>query len=296
MRKLFCGTLAVLVLVCSSALGWGEKGHLMVNRLAVETAGSDLPEFMRAGAAQIIYDGFEPDRWREEAGSPMNDAQAPDHFFDSELWGEIATIAPTRYEFMAKLVEKKTDLAKVGYLPYAIVENHGRLRNAFRRYRNAKTPEDRESARVNAIFYAGLLGHYVADGSMPMHLSIHYNGWADGAPNPKNFTKDRMFHSRYENAYVNAAISDAQVRPLVKRPKRLGDVFGSVKAYLGQTFSEVEAIYAMEQAGEFKPEAPRPNGTAFIASQLARAATMLGDLWYTAWLESGEPVPPVPAR
>jgi hypothetical protein len=40
-----------------------------------------------------------------------------------------------------------------------------------------------------------------------MHLTIHYNGWADGVANPRNFTKDRMFHSRYENAYVNAAIT-----------------------------------------------------------------------------------------
>src|SRR5262245_48379184 len=140
MRKTFAGALIVLVLVSSSVLGWGEKGHYMVNRLALDAAANSLPAFMRSSAAQLVYNAYEPDRWREEADSPMNEAQAPDHFFDSEMWGDIATIAPSRYAFMAKMVEKKTDLAKVGYLPYAIVENYGRLRNAFRKYRNAQTP------------------------------------------------------------------------------------------------------------------------------------------------------------
>ncbi len=79
----------------------------------------------------------------------------------------------------------------------------------FETWRNAKTDADRESARANAVHYAGVLGHYVADGTMPMHLSVHFNGWADGYANPKGFTTDRMFHSRYETAYVDAAINQA---------------------------------------------------------------------------------------
>src|SRR5436190_13909232 len=186
----------LMVLLPARAGAWGEKGHLMVNRLAIASAASRLPAFMGAAGDQITYNGFEPDRWREEAGTAMNTAQAPDHFFDSEIWGPIAAIENDRYAFMAKLTERKIDLAKIGYLPYAIVEGYGRLRNAFRQWRRAKTAEDRESARANAVFYAGVLGHYVGDGTQPMHLSIHYNGWADGVPNPKAFTRDRMFHSR----------------------------------------------------------------------------------------------------
>jgi hypothetical protein len=266
----------------------------MLNRLAIDVAAGDLPEFMGAAADQLAYNGYEPDRWREEGSIPLNVAQGPDHFFDSEMWGPISTLESDRYTFMAKLAERKIDLAKVGYLPYSIVENYGRLLNAFRRWRNAKTPGDREVARANALFYAGLLGHYVGDSTMPMHLTIHFNGWADGETNPRNFTKDRMFHSRYENGYVNAVIDAVQVRPRVQKPKRLTDVFGAVKNHLRATFAEVEPMYEMEKAGEFNPESPGTKGTAFIAAQLARASTMLGNLWYTAWIESGEPVPEKP--
>jgi len=287
--------IVTLVSIPASVWAWGSKGHSIVNRLAVGAAAPRLPAFMRAAADQITYNGDEPDRWREESGTPLAVVNGPDHFFDSEYWGSIGAIEKDRYAFMAKLEERKIDLAKVGYLPYAIIEHYGRLRNAFRVWRRARTASDRESARVNAVFYAGVLGHYVADGSQPMHLSIHYNGWADGEPNPRNFTKDRMFHNRFEAAYVTRAVDALRVRAKVQPPQRLPDVFAAVKGYLIQGFTDLEPMYELEKSGEFKPDSPRSKGTDFIERELARAATMLSNLWYTAWLESAEPVPRGPA-
>jgi hypothetical protein len=285
-------SLILLILLPVPASAWGEKGHLMINRLALEAAGSRVPEFMNAAREQIIYNAYEPDRWREEGRtSAMNTVQAADHFFDSEYWGSIATIDPDRYTFMEKVAQKKIELVKIGYAPYAIQENYGKLVNAFRFWRNAKTPEARESARGNAVYIAGVLGHYVGDGSQPMHMSIHYNGWADDRPNPKNYTKDRTLHSRYETAYVNEAVDIASVRTKVQPPQRLGNVWDSIKQYLAQGFADLEPMYELEKTGEFNPKAPRAKGTDFISTELARGASMLGSLWYTAWLESGEPVP-----
>ena len=287
-------SILLITAIAVPAAGWGEKGHLMVNRLAIEAAASRLPEFMNASREHLTYNGFEPDRWEQEGRIQLNAGQAPEHFMDSELWGPIATIEADRYAFMEKLIERKIPLDDIGYLPYAIIENYGRLRSAFRQWRNAKTPDDRESARANAVFYAGLMGHYVGDGSQPLHNSIHYNGWSDRAPNPKNYTKDRGLHRRYESLYVNSVIDISAVRAKVQAPSRLDDVFGSIKQYLNQSFSQIEPLYELEKSGEFKPESPRPRGSEFIQTQIGRAATMLANLWYTAWLESGEPVPASP--
>ena len=281
----------MLVLLPISASAWGEKGHLMINRLAIDATSSKLPEFMNGAREEIIYNGYEPDRWREEGRtSPMNITQAADHFFDSEYWGTISTIEPDRYSFMEKVALKKVELVKIGYLPYAILENYGKLVNAFRFWRNAQTPQDRESARGNAIYVAGVLGHYVGDGSQPMHLSIQYNGWLDTTPNPKNFTKDRTLHNRYEALYVNAAVEFAAVRPKVQPPQRLSNVLDSIKQYLTQGYGDLEPMYELEKTGEFNPQQPRAKGTDFIVNEIARAGNMLGNLWYTAWLESAEPV------
>src|SRR5262249_34402995 len=210
----------LLLLAPLTAAAWGEKGHLLINRLAIDAAASKLPEFMSAAREQLIYNGYEPDRWREEGRtSAMNMVQAADHFFDSEYWGAISTIEPDRYLLMEKMAAKKIGLIKVGYLPYAILENHEKLVNAFRFLRNPKTPQARESAPADAVYIAGVLGHYVGDGSQPMHLSIQYNGWLDTTPNPRNYTKDRGFHGRYETTYVNATIEPAGVRPKVQPPQ-----------------------------------------------------------------------------
>jgi hypothetical protein len=282
----------LILLIPLPAWAWGEKGHLMINRVAIEAASSKVPDFMIAAREELIYNAFEPDRWRAEGRtSPMQIAQAADHFFDSEYWGAIASIEPDRYSFMEKAAAKKIELVKIGYLPYAILENYGKLVNAFRFWRNAKTAQDRESARANAVYVAGVLGHYVGDGSQPMHLSIQYNGWLETTPNPKNYTTDRNLHNRYESAYVNAAVDIGAVRPRVQSPQRLANVWDSTKQYLGRSYAELEPMYDLEKTGEFNPEKPRPKGTEFIVNQLARAGTMLGNLWYTAWLESAEPVP-----
>ena len=281
----------LVVLAPLSAFAWGDKGHLMVNRLAIDATASRLPEFMNAARDHIIYNGPEPDRWRNEGQTPMNTAQAADHFFDSELWGPISTLPSDRYAFMEQLAAKKVELVKVGYLPYAIIENYGKLVNAFRFWRNAKTDEDRKSAQENSIYVAGVLGHYVGDSTMPMHTSIEYNGWLETSPNPKGYTNDHNFHSRYESLYVNAAVEADAVKPKVQAPRRLENVLSSIKQNLVTSFGELEPAYALEKTGEFNPQQPHQKGTDFIISQLARASTMLSDLWYTAWLESGEPVP-----
>src|SRR5688572_27505161 len=102
-------TLILLVVFPVAALAWGEKGHLMINELAIDASAPRLPPFMNAARAQLIYNAYEPDRWREESQSPMHVAQAPDHFFDSEYWGAIASIDTDRYLFMEKVAAKKIE-------------------------------------------------------------------------------------------------------------------------------------------------------------------------------------------
>src|SRR5262245_6963285 len=114
--RLLTATLLILTIPITSS-AWGEKGHILVNTLAIDAAGSKLPEFMNAARSDLIYNANEPDRWREERGTPMDIAQAADHFFDSEYWGPIGTIDSDRYKFMEKVAAKKVPLVRIGYLP-----------------------------------------------------------------------------------------------------------------------------------------------------------------------------------
>src|SRR5262249_5927683 len=145
-----------------SLYAWGPKGHLMISEVAIDAAAPKLPEFMNAAREHLIYNAYEPDRWRTEGRSPMNVAQEVDHYLNLEKWGSISTLPADRYSFLQQLMERKIDL-RVGYVPYAIIENYGRLVNAFRNWRGAKTSAERESSAANAVYVGGVLSHYVGD-------------------------------------------------------------------------------------------------------------------------------------
>src|SRR5437870_917583 len=228
MRAFIAVVIVSTLILPVPAFAWGQKGHLIVNGVAIDVASPKLPPFMNADREQIIFNGYEPDRWRTEGRSPMNIAQEVDHQIDLEKWGSFSTLPADRYSFMRQLTDRHIDL-RIGYLPYAIIENYGRLVNAFRYWRDAKDPKDQQSLRANAVYVAGVLGHYVGDASQPLHVTIHFNGWAEGAPNPKNFTTDRKFHSRYESLYVNVAIDTSRVRAHARGPQRLSNVWDAIK-------------------------------------------------------------------
>jgi hypothetical protein len=56
----------------------------------------------------------------------------------------------------------------------------------------------------DAAFYMGWTGHYAADTAMPLHDSIHHDGWS--GDNPKGYTRDPNIHERFESEYVDLII------------------------------------------------------------------------------------------
>jgi len=69
-----------------------------------------------------------------------------------------------------------------------------------------------------------------------------------------------------------------------------GDIFDSYMAYLRHTATYVEKVYQLEKAGGFIG-AGTPESRGFTAARLAAGASMLRDMIYTAWIDSGKPVP-----
>ena len=173
--------------------------------------------------------------------------------------------------------------------PYITMEIYGRLKAAFREYRQQLAAHQPTSAVEQAIvFYAGWLGHYVADGSQPLHTSIRYNGWI--GPNPNGYTTDRVIHALFEATYVAANITAKDFAPQVKSPVPLTDPFADYMAYLKHSNGLVEQVYILEKAGGLTAKGS-PAAFAFTTERLAAGTQMLLNLWYTAWLESAAPTP-----
>ena len=305
--------IALFLLQSIAACAWGNEGHVAINRVAAEKIPASMPRFLRRAVGEIAYLGPEPDRWRSPTEFALKNAQEPDHFIDLERVAWLDPLPAGRYEFYRKLYDKRAAALahpneaanehpddylpeRVGLQPYITMEVYGRLKAAFREYRQRLASHQPTQAVQQAIiFYAGWLGHYVADGSQPLHTTIHYNGWV--GPNPNGYTTQHGIHAQFETAYVAANITAKDFAGLVNPPARLADPFAGYIAYLKESNGLVERVYALEKAGGYTGKGS-PAAFDFTTHRLAAGSQMLLNLWYTAWLESAQPIPehaPAPA-
>ncbi|MGH7615816.1 MAG: nuclease, partial [Gemmatimonadaceae bacterium] len=132
---------------------------------------------------------------------------------------------------------------------------------------------------------AGLLGHYVADGSNPAHTTIQYNGWT--GPNPNGYATDNRTHARFESIYVGANIKLADITAHMDTVARVfPDLRSAIIAYLKESNSHVEELYRLDKAHSFEANTTDAADKDFTVARLTAGARMLRDLWWTAWVTS----------
>ncbi len=288
--------------------GWGKDGHKLINRVAMETLPADVPAFLRTplAVAEVESLGPEPDRWRSPAEPELNNAQAPEHYIDLEVADALEPhgLPSCRFDFLRdayaaslQLQKQNPSLAQqflpqhIGLLPWQATEVYERLQADLRRYRTLhRARKDTSGAELAVLFDIGWLGHYVGDGSQPLHTTINYDGWVE-RDNPNGYARTPGLHARFETEFVSANIRANDVLPLVpQRPSILrGAPFVDFVTYLRTTHQQVGAVYRLDAHGEFRGAGSAESRT-FTAERLAAGAAMLRDMIVTAWMRSAQPV------
>ncbi len=308
MRRLFIAIPSLCLLVLATG-GWGPRGHESANRAAVKSIPSDGPVFLENYEEWIAKTGPIPDSWRGNSEPYSKIFEDPNHGWFKEQFAFMREIPRSRYEFVLRLYDEYleikdkdperaalTNVRWTGTLPYAAMENYDRMKSSMRLYRRAlaggpETGGSKDDARYLAqdiAFYMGWLGHYTADGAQPLHDTIHHDGWA-GA-NPKGYTTDPRVHGRFETQFVELIqLTDAGLMPLMGKPKLLSDPFAAILAHLDDASEHVEEVYILDKSGALADKQSEP-AAKLVKSQLAKAAALLRDLTYTAWIESAKPV------
>jgi hypothetical protein len=301
---------------------WDYEGHHAINELALaslprEFGGFTLTPVMKR---RIEFLGGEPDRWRNMGDLPLKHFNSPDHYIDLEdlkLYGlSPETLPLMRYDFAAEIVKARAahpdrfppiDPAKDadhtreldGFLPWAITEYYGKLKSCFSYLKTFQkyggTPEEIANAQANVIYAMGVMGHYVGDGSQPLHTTVHFNGWI--GDNPHGYTTSLKFHAWIDGGYFRATGGTkaqtllGRIRPAerIAKAETPDGVFRAVVAYLVEQNKLVEPLYELEKEGKLTGEGDQGlAGRPFLEGQLVKAGQKLGDIWYTAWLEAPE--------
>lgn len=304
MRRLAaCAAIAAFAMP-NSAFAWGATGHRIVGEAAVRALPAEIPAFLRTrqAALDVGEQSREPDR-SKGAGKIHDSDRDAAHFVDTEDDGRILggprldALPPTRAEYEKALQAAGQDSWKAGYLPYAIVDRWQQLTRDFAMWRVLKAAEANPKWRKNRAWYAadrlrrerqivltlGELSHFVGDGSQPLHVTNHYNGWGD-YPNPQGYTTQRI-HSSVDTDLVLRNTRPGGVAAGMA-PLKLCDcpIEKRTADYLLATSTQVIPLYELEKAGGLKAGDPR--GPAFAQRQMSIGASELRDMIVEAWRAS----------
>jgi len=326
-------TLAVaLGLFTFKATAWDYEGHYSVNQLALASLPKDFGiDLTPAIKGRIAFLAGEPDRWRNAADVkkatgdlPLAHVNAPDHYLDVEdlaLCGLTTEKLPImRYDFVAVIAKAREahpekfdpiDPAKDadhtreldGFLPYAINEYYAKLKSDFlclKTFRLYGTPEEIANAQADCVYVMGVMGHYVGDGSQPLHTSKHYDGWV--GENPKGYTigpvagtGGKRIHSWIDGGYlkktggIDVPALSGKIQPATRITGASDPavMFQAITTYLSEHNKYVEPLYQMEKDGQLTGEGEKGlQARPFLEGQLVKAGQMLGNIWMTAWLEA----------
>ncbi len=220
--------IASLGLVSLILMSWGYDGHYKINTNAALSFNPEMSQFVE-WTTRLAEHASDADNRKSN-----DDTEGPKHYIDIDSYPEFVTDGHISQTWDS-IVDEHGDAFVMdnGILPWATLATYDTLKSCFERRDWDK-----------AVLVAADLGHYVADGHMPLHICKNYNG---------QLTGNSGIHSRYESTMIKAHITEINYPG--SDVSVIHDVRGYIFSYLYDTYPYVDSIliadnYARETAGD----------------------------------------------
>lgn len=254
-----------------SVYGWGGVGHRLVNEGAIYHLPPELKSFYLAHKQIIVKEAVTPDIWKERDAS-----ERFRHYIDLDYYGNYPfPLFPADREDVIKKYGREK-VKKWGTLPWRIEEFFEELILAFRK------KDTKEIVEISAW-----LGHYVADGHVPLHTTKNFDG---------QLTDQHGIHKRFEGKMVKM-FKNRFVVHSSSPAAEVENVLEFVFSFLKEGYLDIDKILKADliakQHGNTKSQSyftALYQETGEIAKKrISKASHSLASLWYTAWLRAGKP-------
>lgn len=281
---------SLVLLVCLSvhtSFGtWGFFAHKRINRLAVMTLPPEIFPFYKKHIRAITENAINPDARRY-----VVEGEAPKHYIDIDVYGDSAIYKMPRKwkDAVAKYTEDT--LKAYGIAPWNVYWMKYKLTDAFR------IGDAKEILRLSAE-----IGHYIGDSNVPLHTTKNYNGQLTGQYGIHGFWESRL-PELYSDDY-NYFLPDAQyiedpldaawqavinahlaLDSVLSIERKLTLKLGEDKKYSYETRNGRNVkVYSKVFSNAFHKAL---NGQ--VERQMRASIQMVGDFWYTCWVDAGQP-------
>lgn len=264
---------------------WGFYAHMQINRLAVFTLPRGLNRFYKSNIAYLTDHAVDPDKRRY-----ADTAEAPRHYLDVEAYEDCTDSIPRKWDDALKRYGFKK-LQENGILPWQIQRSYYKLVYAFKQ---------RDSAKI--LICSAQLGHYIADGHVPLHTTTNHNGQLTHQVGIHAFWESRLpelFASSYnyrvgKATYITYPLQEAWIivshaHNLVDSVLRLeAQLSLSFPAYRKYSYSKRKTLL-LKQYSEDYSRAYHEAMNHMVERQMRSAILSIGSFWYSAWIDAGQP-------
>jgi hypothetical protein len=195
--------------VPTSSFAWGFAAHQAIVDRAIALLPEALRPLFEKRRAYIVEHAIDPDLWRT-AGF---DSEPPNHFVDLDH----QAFGPYPFEGLPRdydaAVQKfgREFVHEQGLLPWRVQEFYGQLQRGFESLKRQEPPA---YVLDNIVYFTAILAHYVADGHVPLHAVVNYDGQLTG----QNGLHSRWEAELFERNQAQIAFAPAAVTP-VSRPR-----------------------------------------------------------------------------
>lgn len=275
------------LLTIKKSEAWGFFGHRRINRLAVFTLPPDMMVLYKTNIEFITEHATDPDKLRyilKEEGAH--------HFIDLDRYGAYPwSHVPRKWDNAVELFSRDT-LLNNGIVPWHASQVYSRLVNAFKN-------KDQKAI----LKWSAYLGHYVSDACVPLHANSNYNGQLTGQTGIHALWESRIpelladstfdywtgkaeFIDRPEDYIWELVIESGLAADTVLQiQKQLLNEYppSQIYAYINRN-NQIIRTYS---AGFATAYHERMKG--MVARRMSRAIHAVSSLWYTAWINAGQP-------
>lgn len=283
MRYLFYLILVLASFSFANINLWGFYGHRKITELAIFTLPEEMMQFYKQNASIIIEKSVAADRRRY-----VIEAEGPRHYIDLDDYNNVDSIP--KYWFDAVEQYGEETLVGRGIVPWHAYFTFKQLVKAY---------NERDYDRI--ITKSSDLAHYLADANVPLHTTSNYNGQKTGQKGIHGFWETRLpqlFSDDYDFLVGKAAyLQDPQeaIWQSVLQANQLVDSLLLFEELITQSIGESRKfayedkgrrtvkVYSVKYAKAYHDAMPA------IELQMQRSIKLIGDFWFTAWVDAGQP-------
>ncbi len=288
-KKLYIQLIIInsILLFNNSASAWGFYGHKKINETAVYTLPKPLFGFYKTHVEYITNHAVDADKRRY-----IISEEACRHFLDGDFY-ERSLPLDTIPKFYKDAIAKYTEdtVLHHGIVPWHIQTMMYRLTEAFKM---------KDAPKI--LKYSADLGHYIGDCHVPLHASSNYNGQKTNQVGIHGLWESRLpelFNSEYDfftgvAIYVDKPVNDiwkayeqsfSLVDSVLKTEEKVSLLFPLDKKYAFETRgTQLVKVYSQEFSKAYHLALGN-----MVENRLRASINLLGNLWYTCWINAGQP-------